>query len=55
MFTDGSRLDSGASGYAVAWRKGANWVGIKAHMGYNQEACDAECAALARGLKEAKL
>ena len=48
MITDGSRLDSGASGYAVAWRKGANWVGIKAHMGYNQEAYDAECAALAR-------
>jgi len=55
MFTDGSRLDSGAAGYAVAWRKGANWVGIKAHMGYNQEAYDAECAALSRGLKEAKL
>ena len=54
MFTDGSRLDSGAAGYAVTWQKGANLVGIKAHMGYNQKAYDAECAALARGQKEAK-
>jgi len=28
-------------------------VGIKNHMGYNQEAYDTECAALARALKEA--
>ena len=55
MFTDGSHLDSGAAGYAVTWRKGTSWVGIKTHMGYNQEAYDAECAALARGLKEASL
>jgi len=53
MFTDGSRLDSGAAGYAVTWQNGTRWVGIKAHMGYNQEAYDAECAALARALKEA--
>jgi len=53
MFTDGSRLDSGATGYAVAWQKGQSWVGIKNHMGYNQEAYDAECAALARALEEA--
>jgi len=26
-------------------------VGIKTHMGYNQEAFDAECAALARALE----
>jgi len=53
MFTDGSRLDSGATGYAVAWQNGQSWVGINNHMGYNQEAYDAECAALARALEEA--
>jgi ribonuclease HI len=53
MFTDGSRLDSGAAGYAVAWQNGQSWVGIKNHMGYSQEAYDAECAALARALEEA--
>jgi hypothetical protein len=42
MFTDGSRLDSGATGYAVLWQNGQSWVGIKAHMGKNQEAYDAE-------------
>jgi len=47
MFTDGSRPDSGASGYAVTWQSGQQWVGVKTHMGYNQEAYDAECAALA--------
>jgi len=36
MFTGGSRLDSGATGYAVAWLNGQSWVGIKNHMGYNQ-------------------
>jgi NAD(P)-dependent dehydrogenase (short-subunit alcohol dehydrogenase family) len=51
MFTDGSRLDSGAAGHAVAWQNGQSWVGIKNHMGYNQEAYDAECAALARALE----
>ena len=25
MFTDGSRLESGAAGYAVAWKKGQTW------------------------------
>jgi len=38
MVTDGSRLDDGATGYAVVWRKGQSWAGIKTHMGYNQEA-----------------
>jgi len=51
IFTDGSRLDSGATGYAVVWENGQTWEGIKAHMGYNQEAYDAECAALARALE----
>jgi len=53
MFTDGSRLENGATGYAVARKNGQAWEGIKAHMGYNQEAFDAECAALARALRTA--
>ena len=55
MFTDGSRLDDGAVGYAVVWKNphGLSWKGIKTHMGFNQEAYDAECAALARALEEA--
>ena len=55
MFTDGSRLDDGAVGYAVVWKNpnGLSWKGIKTHMGFNQEAYDAECAALARALGEA--
>jgi len=53
MFTDGSRLDNGAAGYAVVWKRGLTWVGIKTHMGYSQEAYDAGCAALARALESA--
>jgi hypothetical protein len=48
MYTDGSRMLSGAAGYSVVWRKAQRWVGIKSHMGYNQEAFDAESATLAR-------
>jgi len=51
MFTDGSRLDSGASGYAVTWQSSQHWVGVETHMGYNKEAYDAECAALSRTLE----
>jgi len=51
MFTDGSRQEEGAAGYAVAWKDGHTWKGIKTHMGYNQEAFDAECTALARALE----
>ena len=47
MFTDGSRLKNEAAGYTVAWKTGQTWEGIKTHMGFNQEAFDAECAALA--------
>jgi len=35
VFTDGSRLDNGATGYAVVWKKGLTWKGIKTHMGCN--------------------
>jgi len=51
MFTDGSRMEDGAVGYAVVWKNGQTWEGIKGHMGCNQEAYDAECAALARALE----
>jgi ribonuclease HI len=53
IYTDGSRMESGAAGYSVVWRKAQRWVGIKSHMGYNQEAFDTECAALARALEVA--
>ena len=45
-FTDGSRLDDGATGYSVVWKRGLTWAGAKVHMGNNQEANDAECAVL---------
>ena len=51
MFTDGSRMEYRATGYAVVWKNGQTWEGIKCHMGHNQEAYDAECAALARALE----
>jgi len=53
MFTDGLRLDDGAAGYTVVWRDGQTRRGIKTHMGYNQEAYDAECDALACALDDA--
>jgi len=53
MYTDGSRMEDGAAGYAVVWKKRESWAGIKTHMGYNQEAYDAECAALAHALESA--
>jgi len=48
IFTDSSWLDSGAAGYSVAWQNDQRWVGIKKHMGYNQESYGAECAFLAK-------
>jgi len=55
IFVDGSRVESVATGYAVVWKKKGRegWASIKAHMGFNQEAFDAECAALARALEVA--
>jgi len=53
MFTDGSRLEDGATGYAVAWRSGESWESLKTHMGYTHRADDAECAALTRALETA--
>jgi ribonuclease HI len=46
-------LTVGSAGYTVTWQNGQRWVGIKTHMGYNQEAYEAECAALARALETA--
>jgi len=51
MFTDGSWLENESARYAVAWKNGQTWEGIKTHMGFNQDAYDAECAALAHALK----
>jgi len=53
IFTDGSRLENGATGYAAVWKKENDWEGLKSHMGWGQEAYDAECAALARALQTA--
>ena len=53
MFTDGSRLDDGAAGYAVVWKNGQSWEGVKTHVCYSQETYDAERAALARALESA--
>jgi len=53
IFTDGSRLENGATGYAVTWKKGISWKGHKTHMGWGQEAFDAECATLAMALQVA--
>jgi len=50
LWTDGSRDENGGTGYAVVWRKRRRWAGRKVHMGYFQEAYDAECAAIARAL-----
>jgi len=53
MFTDGSKLDDGATGYSVVWKRCLSWVGAKVHMGSNQEAYNAECTALAHALEMA--
>jgi len=35
MFTDRSRMENGAAGYAVVLKRGLSWAGIKTHIGYN--------------------
>jgi len=50
LWTDGSRDENGG---VVVWRKGRRWAGRKVHMGFFQEAYDAECAAIAHALAEA--
>ena len=39
----------------MAWRNKSRWVGIRDHMGFNQEAYDAERAAAAGALEVAGL
>jgi len=51
MFTYGSRTEQGAVGYSVVRKDGLECDGVKSHMGYNQEAFDAGCAAIVRALK----
>ena len=53
LFTDGSWAETGTTGYVVTWKKGETWKGVKAHMGWGQEAYDAECAAIVRALRTA--
>jgi len=45
MFTYEFRTEQGAVGYSVVWKDGLGWDGVKSHMGYNQEAFHAGCAA----------
>jgi len=52
LWTDGSRTEDGACGYAVVWKKiGGAWKGQRVHLGSSQEAYDAECAAIVRALR----
>ena len=44
LWTDGSRDENGAVGYAVVWKNRRSWAGRKVHMEFFQEAYDAECA-----------
>jgi len=51
MFTYGSRTEQGAVGYSVVRKDGLGCDGVKSHMGYNQEAFDAGCAAITSALE----
>ena len=51
MFTDESQLGNGTSGYTGVWKNRQTWEGIMAHMGINQEAYNAEWAAIAHVLE----
>jgi len=53
MFTDGSRPGDEAAGHSVVWQNGQTWVGIKTHMGYNEETYGEERATLATALETA--
>jgi len=55
VFTDGSRLDDGASGYSVIWKNGQSRMVIidQDSHGLHQETYGAERAALARALETA--
>jgi hypothetical protein len=52
IFTDGSRLESGNVGCAVAWCTSAmEWKTHKMHLGNNKEIFDAELFPIAEALK----
>ena len=46
IWTDGSRLDSGAIGAACAWQMEEGWTGRRFHLGTNKEVFDAEIYAI---------
>ena len=51
IWTDGSRLDSGAVGAACAWQTREGWTGGRFHLGTNKEVFDAEFHAIYQALK----
>lgn len=46
MWTDGSRLESGAVGAAAAFQNGEGWVKRVTYLGKNKEVFDAEVFAI---------
>ena len=46
IWTDGSRLDSGAVGAACTWQSSEGWEGRRFHLGNNKEVFDAEVFAI---------
>ena len=51
VWTDGSRLDSGAVGAACAWQTEEGWTGRRFHLGTNKEVFDAEVYAIYQALR----
>ena len=50
-WTDGSRLDNGRVGAAVAWKEGGGWRGRNSYLGTNKEIFDAEVFAILQAVK----
>ena len=50
IWTDGSRLDSGAIGAACTWQTEEGWTGRRFHLGTNKEVFDAEVYAIYQAL-----
>ena len=51
VWTDGSRLESGAVGAAVAFREGCSWKREGTYLGKNKEVFDAEVFAIGQALR----
>ena len=49
IWTDGSRLDSGAVGVACAWKTSEGWSGRRFHLA-NKEVFDTECKRIPDGV-----